>query len=195
MPKLPSEPWCTKSEARIAALLRILAGCAARGGRIPTVVFDWIRNRRATQPPAHFHRNPLGRSQLAVFPRCSLLTYRFKIRSRNRHSGSDRREKQPTDLRRNICLFRGQDINTQSRLRRLRMRTATSSSKDRPITETVPKFLNFAPFGTALKCCLSLAASSPIDDESLKILDYVALICVGGGDHLGNKLCRERKSY
>jgi hypothetical protein len=30
------------------------------------------RNRRATQPPAHFQRNPLGRGQLAVFPRCSL---------------------------------------------------------------------------------------------------------------------------
>jgi hypothetical protein len=28
---------------------------------------------------------------------------------RNRQSGSDRLEKQPTDLRRNICLFRGQD--------------------------------------------------------------------------------------
>ena len=27
-----------------------------------------IRNRGATQPPAHFHRNPLGRGQLAVFP-------------------------------------------------------------------------------------------------------------------------------
>src|ERR1700748_2086751 len=26
------------------------------------------RDRRATQPPAHFHRNPLGRGQLAVFP-------------------------------------------------------------------------------------------------------------------------------
>src|ERR1700749_2961674 len=25
------------------------------------------RDRRATQPPAHFHRNPLGRGQLAVF--------------------------------------------------------------------------------------------------------------------------------
>src|SRR4029077_11472832 len=34
------------------------------------------RNRRATQPPAHFHRNPLGRGRLAVFPRCSLLTSR-----------------------------------------------------------------------------------------------------------------------
>jgi len=37
-----------------------------------------IRNRRATQPPAHFHRNPPGRGQLAVFPRCSLLTYEVK---------------------------------------------------------------------------------------------------------------------
>src|SRR5580704_7822641 len=46
--------WCTKSEARIAALLRILAGCAAVRaglavlGRIPAVVFD----RRATKHPA-----------------------------------------------------------------------------------------------------------------------------------------------
>jgi hypothetical protein len=34
-----------------------------------------IRNRRATQPPAHFQRNPPGRGQLAVFPRCSLDPY------------------------------------------------------------------------------------------------------------------------
>ena len=27
------------------------------------------------KPPAHFHRNPLGRGQLAVFPRCSLDRY------------------------------------------------------------------------------------------------------------------------
>ena len=44
----PEKLLCTKSEARIAALLRILAGCAARGGRIPAVVFD----RRATKHPA-----------------------------------------------------------------------------------------------------------------------------------------------
>src|ERR1700752_3113723 len=31
---------------------------------------------------------------------------------RNRQSGSDRLEKQPTDLRRNICLFRGQDTSS-----------------------------------------------------------------------------------
>jgi hypothetical protein len=36
------------------------------------------RNRRATQPPAHFQRNPLGRGQLAVFPRCSLGPYQFR---------------------------------------------------------------------------------------------------------------------
>src|SRR5271157_968316 len=35
-------------------------------------ISESIRDRRATRPPAHFHRNPLGRGQLAVFPRCSL---------------------------------------------------------------------------------------------------------------------------
>jgi hypothetical protein len=43
----------------------------ARGGRIS----ESIRNRRATQPPAHFQRNPPGRGQLAVFPSCSLDRY------------------------------------------------------------------------------------------------------------------------
>ncbi len=46
----------------------------ARGGRISKS----IRNRRATQPPAHFQRNPLGRGRLAVFPRCSLDPHRFR---------------------------------------------------------------------------------------------------------------------
>src|SRR5262249_16405315 len=45
----------------------------------------------AGQPPAHFDRNPPGRGQLAVFPRCSLLTYRFRYDRRSRL------EKQPTD--------------------------------------------------------------------------------------------------
>src|SRR5215831_691842 len=73
----------------------------ARGGRIS----EAIRNRRATQPPAHFHRNPLGRVQLAVFPRCSLLTYQFRYARRYCQSGSDRLEKQPTNLRRKACYF------------------------------------------------------------------------------------------
>jgi hypothetical protein len=46
----------------------------ARGGRISKS----IRNRRATQPPAHFQRNPPGRGHLAVFPRCSLDPYEFR---------------------------------------------------------------------------------------------------------------------
>src|ERR1700678_3803505 len=45
--------------------------CRTRGGRTSRL----IRNRQATQPPAHFHRNPPGRGQLAVFPRCSLYPY------------------------------------------------------------------------------------------------------------------------
>jgi hypothetical protein len=48
--------------------------CRTRGGRISRS----IRNRRATQPPAHFHRNPPGRGQLVVFPRCSLDPYEFR---------------------------------------------------------------------------------------------------------------------
>src|SRR6266436_5226237 len=62
----------------------------ARGGRIS----ESIRNRRATQPPTHFQRNPPGRGRLAVFPRCSLLTYQ------SRYARRSRLEKQPTDLRR-----------------------------------------------------------------------------------------------
>ena len=84
----------------------------ARGGRIS----KWIRNRRATQPPAHFHRNPLGRGQLAVFPRCSLLTYRFRYARRSRLA------KQPTDRRRKTCLFRGQDTRSLLPLYRLTAR-------------------------------------------------------------------------
>ena len=58
--------------ARIShPLMQKWAAGKARGGRIS----EWIRNRRATQPPAHFQPNPLGRVQLAVFPRCSLLTF------------------------------------------------------------------------------------------------------------------------
>jgi hypothetical protein len=35
-----SRDYCTKSVTGLAALLRILAGCAKRKGRIPAVVFD-----------------------------------------------------------------------------------------------------------------------------------------------------------
>jgi hypothetical protein len=46
----------------------------ARGRRISKS----IRNRRATQLPAHFQRNPLGRGHLAVFPRCPLDPYQLR---------------------------------------------------------------------------------------------------------------------
>jgi hypothetical protein len=74
----------------VTALRSKWAAGKARGGRIS----ESIRNRRATQPPAHFQRNPPGRGRLAVFPRYSLLTYRFRYARRSRL------EKQPTDLRR-----------------------------------------------------------------------------------------------
>src|SRR5580700_5532762 len=66
-----------------------------------------IRNRRATQPPGHFHRNPPGRGQLAVFPRCSLLTYQ------SRYARRSRLEKQPTDLRRKACYFGDRTLGWQ----------------------------------------------------------------------------------
>ena len=46
-----------------------------RSGFLPAVQNGAGRNRRATQPPAHFQRNPPGHGQLAVFPRCSLGPY------------------------------------------------------------------------------------------------------------------------
>src|SRR5215470_11411190 len=93
---------------RILSLRSKWAAGKARGGRISKL----IRNRGATQPPAHFHRNPLGRGQSAVFPRCSLLTYRFRYARRSRL------EKQPTDRRRKSCLFRGQDTSEKTWQRR-----------------------------------------------------------------------------
>ena len=45
-----------------AAGKAVRAGLAV-GGRISKL----IRDRRATQAPAHFQRNPLGRGRLAVF--------------------------------------------------------------------------------------------------------------------------------
>src|SRR5215467_11848619 len=84
----------TSLRSKWAAGKAVRAGLAV-GGRISRS----IRNRRATQPPAHFHRNPPGRGQLAVFPRCSLLTYQFRYARRSCL------EKQPTDLRRKACYF------------------------------------------------------------------------------------------
>jgi len=50
------------------------------------------RNERTTTQTDPFQANPLGRGQLADFPRCSLLTYRLRYARRYRQSGSDRLE-------------------------------------------------------------------------------------------------------
>src|ERR1700751_1060130 len=85
-----SEVVAFKMDRRSGLGRTVRAGLAVRGR-----ISKSIRNRRATRPPAPFQRNPLGRVQLAVFPRCSLLTYR------SRYARRSRLEKQPTDLRRN----------------------------------------------------------------------------------------------
>src|SRR6201993_838753 len=64
-------------------------------------VTDEQRGRRPI-----FIANPPGRGQLAVFPRCSLLTYRFRYARRSRL------EKQPTDLRRKACYFGDSTLQT-----------------------------------------------------------------------------------
>ena len=74
-----------------------------------------IRDRGATQPPAHFHRNPLGRGQLAVFPRLlapTRMTQIWALRSRL--------EKQPTDLRQNTSYFGDRSGGANSKLASLR---------------------------------------------------------------------------
>ncbi len=92
----------------VSALRSKWAVGKARGGRIS----ESIRNRRATQQSAHFQRNPPGRGRLAVFPRCSLLTYQFRYARRSRL------EKQPTDLRRRHHYMR--DGTLDPRVRRTR---------------------------------------------------------------------------
>ena len=64
-----------------------------------------IRNRRATQPPAHFHRN-LWAGASWLFFRVARSTRIARIWAlRYRQSGSDRLEKQPTDIRQYTCYF------------------------------------------------------------------------------------------
>src|ERR1700723_3307511 len=71
------ERWCPVPEIR-GILLRSkwAAGKAVRAGLADGgSISEAIRDRRATQPPAHCHRNPLGRGQVGGFPRCSLDPY------------------------------------------------------------------------------------------------------------------------
>jgi hypothetical protein len=73
-------PQCPVPEIACTLLRSKWAAGKARGGRVS----QSIRNRRATPPPAHFHRNPPGRSQLAVFLRCSLDPYHQDMGLRSR---------------------------------------------------------------------------------------------------------------
>src|ERR1700719_3930471 len=73
----------------------VRAGLAAGGS-----ISEPIRDRRATQPPAHFHHNPLGRASWLFF-HVARSTRRTQIWALLRQSGSDRLEKQPTDLQQN----------------------------------------------------------------------------------------------
>jgi hypothetical protein len=73
------------------------AGKAVRAGlTVRGRISESIRNRRATQPPAHFQRNPPGAASSWLFfrvARSTRMTRIWALRSRL--------EKQPTDLRRN----------------------------------------------------------------------------------------------
>src|ERR1700726_2676859 len=77
----------------------------ARGGSIS----ESIRDRRATQPPAHFHRNPLGRASWLFFrvARSTRMTQIWALRSRL--------EKQPTDLRQNTSYFGDRTLESRDR--------------------------------------------------------------------------------
>src|SRR5262245_42260286 len=80
----------TSLRSKWAAGKAVRAGLALRG-RISKL----IRNRRATQPPAHFQRNPSGPRPVGCFS--ALLARPVSIQIWALRS---RLEKQPTDLRR-----------------------------------------------------------------------------------------------
>ena len=57
-------------------VIKWAVGKAVRAGRaVGGNMFESMRDRRATQPPAHFHRNPPGRGPVGCFSGCSLDPY------------------------------------------------------------------------------------------------------------------------
>src|SRR6202047_1680209 len=91
----PSNDWCTVSHIMMTSLRSkwavgkaVRAGLAVEGASRTILRSDLVfsrrykngagRTRRAARPPAHFQRNPPGRGQLAVFPRCSLDPYQSR---------------------------------------------------------------------------------------------------------------------
>src|SRR5271165_1830049 len=90
-----SPPWCPVPEiAGILSRSKWAVG-KARGGSIS----ESIRDRRATRPPAHFHRNLRAGASWLFFrvARSTRMTQIWVLRSRL--------EKQPTDLRQYTCYF------------------------------------------------------------------------------------------
>jgi hypothetical protein len=82
----------TSLRSKLAVGKAVLAGLAVRGG-IPHHFYTSVvrffslqnkngagRNRRATQPPAHFQRDPVDHGQLAVFPSGSRRTRTYQFR-------------------------------------------------------------------------------------------------------------------
>ncbi len=72
-----SETECTVSHIMVLSLhSKWAAGPAAAGREEGACLNRYVTDPAAAgPPPAHFQRNPPGRAQLAVFPRCSLDPY------------------------------------------------------------------------------------------------------------------------
>jgi hypothetical protein len=75
------EPGITLDNIKIAQFINLLLNNQEIREAIDTITSKAVlilgafpRNGR---PPAHFQRNPVGRGQLAVFPRCSLGPYQL----------------------------------------------------------------------------------------------------------------------
>ena len=83
----------------------VRAGLAVGGS-----ISEPIRDRRATQPPAHFIAT-LWAGASWLFFRVARSTRMTQIWALLRKSGSDRLEKQPTDLRQNTSYFEDRTLD------------------------------------------------------------------------------------
>ena len=91
----------------------------ARGGSIS----ESIRDRRATRPPAHFHRNLRAGASWLFFrvARSTRMTQIWVLRSRL--------EKQPTDLRQYACYFGDRTLGSRVPARAVLGATQQSSAR------------------------------------------------------------------
>jgi hypothetical protein len=100
-----------------AAGKAVRAGLAVEGAYLNGYVTDEQRSRRPI-----FIATLWAVASWLFFRVARSLRIDSRYARRNRQSGSDRLEKQPTDLRRNICLFRGQDTKAVRRIVRAERR-------------------------------------------------------------------------